>query len=562
MVFGLESNGLDEVNKAEKIDYSLLSYQKLLNIFSRNRYVKKLSNLSEVKNIKIRNFRDIQSSIKSGFIIGEYNEQKIILINENNLYSIDYLLLEYTDYKKYLCNDRFFLEVIESCCKKTNIMIAEYRQRFLHPFTNAYIYNDFLSRFLVGSFIICCILCLYLFGILIYAANIVYFIQTSFKLSIFTISLFELKRGERIAVEYQHLPMYTILVPLYREASKVASIIYAIESLNYPKDKLDVKLILEEDDWLTIKAVQLVELAEYFHVIHTPSFGPRTKPKACNYAVSYAKGEFLVIYDAEDMPDKNQLLDAVAKFSELGPEYACLQARLQIKHKKYDLLGFLFKFEYDMLFSFLLKGLAKLNWPIPLGGTSNHFRVHLLRKIGLWDPYNVTEDADIGLRLSLMKYKVTILESITKEEASVSIIAWVKQRIRWIKGFIVTISLYLINDKSEQTFAQKFSIFVFIGLSILSFLLVPIVFISVLKYQDDNITILCELNISLFLVFFWFVAYFLSKNDSTNSGNYINYLAMVLFPFYFLLHTVAAYFALFEIMYSPFRWNKTDHGIY
>ncbi len=559
--FGLEPNNLDISNERTDAKSSYLSYKNLLLACTKEKFI--LPFRGTIKDFQIKNFRQISYYLKSGFIIGVHNRKKILLINENHIYSIDYFLSEYRSYTPYLCSEKFFLSVVESNYKKKNIIISEYNQRFLNSNASAYIFNNFLNRVFVSLFLVSIILCFHSFGILIYVSNIIYFIQTLFKIYIFVSSFFENTSFQKKPVIYRNLPTYTILVPLYREASKVVSIVQSIESLNYPKNKLDVKLILEEDDWLTIKAVQLIKFPDYFHIIFTPPSNPRTKPKACNFAASYAKGEFLVIYDAEDKPCKNQLIDAIAKFSKLGPEYACLQAKLQIIYKKYDLLGLLFKLEYDVLFSFLLKGLCRFNLPVPLGGTSNHFRTSILRKIGLWDPYNVTEDADIGLRLNVMGYKVAILDSVTNEEASVSIIAWFKQRTRWIKGFIVTIFIYAVRNKNKQTFLQKLSVYIFLGLSVLGYLLVPILIITAFKHQNNSVIgVFSKVNIGLFLIFFWSVAYFIVNIDANYKITRASYFGMMLFPFYFLMHTIAAYFAVLEVIYKPFRWNKTDHGIY
>ena len=185
------------------------------------------------------------------------------------------------------------------------------------------------------------------------------------------------------------------------------------------------------------KALSIVDLPKYIHVIKVPVSFPRTKPKAMNYAISYVKGEYLCVYDAEDRPDSDQLLKALQAFKELSQEYACVQARLNFYNPNENMLTSFFSIEYSLWFEYLLKGLNLYELPITLGGTSNHFKVSALEKIGYWDAYNVTEDADLGIRLYSNGYKVHIIDSETLEEAPIGLFNWLAQRTRWIKGFIV-----------------------------------------------------------------------------------------------------------------------------
>ncbi|HJD60173.1 MAG TPA: glycosyltransferase, partial [Rickettsia endosymbiont of Omalisus fontisbellaquei] len=242
--------------------------------------------------------------------------------------------------------------------------------------------------------------------------------------------------------EEKALPVYTVLVPLYKELSKLRSIIKNISLINYPKDKLDVKIIIEDDDYLMIKEVALYNLPSYFHVILVPKTLPRTKPKALNYALEYSRGKYLVVYDAEDKPETDQLLKALAMFRNLPSEYACLQAKLNFYNKNENILTKMFNIEYSLWFEYMLKGLSLLKLPTPLGGTSNHFKTDILNKLGGWDAYNVTEDAELGIRIYSQNYKVAILDSYTLEEAPNSLGNWLNQRSRWIKGFLQTFFVF------------------------------------------------------------------------------------------------------------------------
>ena len=206
------------------------------------------------------------------------------------------------------------------------------------------------------------------------------------------------------------LPLYTILVPLYREANMLAPLTAALARLDYPGAKLDIKLILEAVDVETIAVARSLDLPGNVEIVVVPDLHPRTKPKALNYALPLARGEYLVIYDAEDRPERDQLRKAIAAFQEGPPNLACLQAKLDLYNASDNWLTRQFTIEYDALFDGLLPALDRLQLPIPLGGTSNHFRVSALKWLMAWDPFNVTEDADLGTRLARSRYRCRVLE--------------------------------------------------------------------------------------------------------------------------------------------------------
>jgi len=244
--------------------------------------------------------------------------------------------------------------------------------------------------------------------------------------------------AEMLAIPDSGLPVYTILVPLYKEANIADKIVSRIEMLDYPKEKLDVKLLLEEDDEATISVLELCRLPSYFSRMVIPDCQPKTKPRACNFGLEEARGEYCVIYDAEDRPEPDQLRKAVALFRRLPGNYACVQAKLNYYNPKQNLLTRLFTIEYSTTFDLLLPGLEIMNIPIPLGGTSNHFRTEILRRLGGWDPFNVTEDCELGIRIYSKGYKTCLLDSTTWEEANSRLWNWIRQRSRWVKGFMRT----------------------------------------------------------------------------------------------------------------------------
>lgn len=397
--------------------------------------------------------------------------------------------------------------------------------------------------------------------------NVIYLVQNIFKAVLF-------KRS----VEFQHhqnfikkttsydyskkgdLPIYTIFVPLYKEARKLKSIIAAINSLNYPKEKLDVKFIIEADDQNTIKALQIFNLPSCVHVIKVPFSLPRTKPKAMNYAMSYVKGEYLCIYDAEDRPDPNQLLKALDAFNELPKEYGCVQAKLNFYNKTENILTRLFSIEYSLWFEYLIKGLSLYDLPLTLGGTSNHFKVSILKEIGYWDAYNVTEDAELGLRLFLNGYKVHLIDSQTLEESPIGLKNWLLQRVRWIKGFIQTIYVFMISPKDYKrlNWLKIFSVYIFVGFSSYSFFCMPWLITIFLFNLHKYVYYSWIVNTVFSLIYVYSSACYIIKQQRFS---FVDLFVLVVWPLYFLLHSFAAYIAMWEIVSEPFKWNKTEHGL-
>ncbi len=244
------------------------------------------------------------------------------------------------------------------------------------------------------------------------------------------------KPGPPFHIRDDELPVYTIIAALYREASSVDGLLAAFEQLNYPPEKLDVKLVIEADDRETHAAIAARKCRIPIDVIEAPAVGPRTKPKALNVALPFARGAFIVIYDAEDRPEPDQLRHALQAFRDAGDDLACVQAALSIDNTCDSWLARLFTAEYAGQFDAFLPGIAALHLPLPLGGSSNHFRTATLRKMCGWDAYNVTEDADLGMRLARFGYRTGVIECTTYEEAPARFGPWLRQRTRWFKGWM------------------------------------------------------------------------------------------------------------------------------
>lgn len=367
------------------------------------------------------------------------------------------------------------------------------------------------------------------------------------------------------------LPVITILLPLYRDADSLVSLTQSINRLQYPKEKKDVKLLLEEDDVETIAEAKRLGLADQFDLVMIPEGGPRTKPKACNYGMHLARGDLIVIYDAEDQPEPDQLLKAARAFEKADPSLACVQARLNYYNHSENWLTRLFTLEYSLWFDWLLPALQKLNVPIPLGGTSNFFRTDTLIKIGGWDPYNVTEDADLGLRISKLGHRVEILDSTTFEEANCRMGNWIRQRSRWMKGYMQTWLVHMRRpDKIIATTGWKglLSVQLFIAGNVLSALINPVlwaVFVFWLLTSSPVISAFFPeplLSFNLFALTFGNLFFMTLAIIAPLKRRWFHLcLAGVTAPAYWLLTSVAAYKALWQIIFQPHYWEKTDHVI-
>jgi cellulose synthase/poly-beta-1,6-N-acetylglucosamine synthase-like glycosyltransferase len=366
------------------------------------------------------------------------------------------------------------------------------------------------------------------------------------------------------------LPVYSVLVPMYKEAKVLPLLTKALKGLDYPASKLEVKLVLEEDDVETIAAAKALRLPGTFEIVRVPPSQPKTKPKACNYALQFCRGEFVTIYDAEDQPEPDQLKKAVLAFKLGDPRLACVQGRLNYFNRSENWLTRMFTLEYSQWFDFLLPGLDWLKVPIPLGGTSNHFKLSALRKVGAWDPYNVTEDADLGVRLAQEGYTVGVINSTTYEEANGVLPSWIKQRSRWIKGYMQTWLVHMRHPialwKSIGT-KGFFSFHFFIGAPPFTMLLAPILWVITFLVWFTNTwdfgwlfpepfgtMALFNLVIgNLFLVYFGVIAALKRKYyDLVPVG--------ILLPVYWILHSIAAYKAFWQLLFNPHYWEKTEHG--
>lgn len=246
------------------------------------------------------------------------------------------------------------------------------------------------------------------------------------------------KRLQPIETPPADAPIYSVLVALYKEADIVPDLLTALDWIVWPRDRLEIKLVCEADDAETLAAIKARRLPPHIKVVEVPPIGPRTKPKALAYALPMTSGEFVALYDAEDWPDPMQLAEAWQRFGEGGPELAVLQAPLEISNPGESPIARMFAFEYRALFHGLLPWLSQHRLMLPLGGTSNHFRRAALEAAGGWDPFNVTEDADLGTRLARFGFKAGTISAPTYEQAPTRLSVWLPQRTRWFKGWAHT----------------------------------------------------------------------------------------------------------------------------
>ncbi|WDF79371.1 glycosyltransferase [Mucilaginibacter sp. KACC 22773] len=367
------------------------------------------------------------------------------------------------------------------------------------------------------------------------------------------------------------LPLYTVLLPVYKEDKLIKKLIWNLQSLDYPREMLDIKLLIEEDDDKTLKAVQNLDFPAVFEVIVVPFHMPKTKPKACNYGLHFSKGKFLTIYDAEDIPDTDQLKKVVTLFGKLPDHYICIQSALNYFNRNENFLTRMFTLEYSYWFDYMLPGLDTLDIPIPLGGTSNHFKMDALVELGAWDPFNVTEDADLGVRAYAKGYKIAIINSTTYEEANNEPFNWIRQRSRWIKGYMQT---YLVHMRNPAELIKKigFKGFLgfnfFIGATSATFLVYPLllaIFISYLIFDFSTIRTLFPDWVLFMAIFNLMVGNILMIYVNMMAVFKRRYFELILFalanPVYWLMHSAAAYMGLYQLITNPFYWEKTNHGL-
>ncbi len=588
----------NKINKLNKVNH-IAEYERILKHLEKtelldneqaiellvNRY--KIPHINwDSKDIKAIDFRKLNHYCQNGyFIFKDIEGNKCVAVNNISIirektfdFSLSYKIffIKKADFYKILERDFAVVNTVSAVDFLANIDPRASAKNINYPQMVA----GFLTIFFATMF-----LAINYFNVL---NNILYFTQNLLKVILFSRSVAKPNSPKEVGVKLisnlnndngsiqvepsaaylddhsDNLPIYSILVPLYKEELKASSILLAIEKLNYPKSKLDVKFIIESDDQITLRALAGLPIPSYIHIIKVPYSLPRTKPKALNYAMPFVLGEYLTVYDAEDEPDPDQLLKAIAAFCKLPENYVCLQAKLNFYNANENLLTRFFSIEYSIWFEYLLRGLSLFDLPFTLGGTSNHFKVDKLREVGLWDAYNVTEDADLGIRLYLKGYKVSMIDSTTMEEAPNNLIDWIGQRARWIKGFIQTIYVFIQakKDYTKLGLLKISTVYIFVGLSTYSFFFLPWLILFLCLDLHPVVYYLWLVNSFFSVSYMYTIAYIVISNGTSPViiRSLSDIIVFICWPLYFILHTIASYRALWEIIISPFKWNKTPHG--
>lgn len=356
------------------------------------------------------------------------------------------------------------------------------------------------------------------------------------------------------------LPVYSILVPAYQEAALMPQIARALSQLNYPAQHLDVQILLEADDTATIAAARDANFPPHVRLTLIAAGGPRTKPNALNVGLSEARGRYLTIYDAEDFPHPEQLQAAVQAFEIAPPDLACLQAPLAGTARSGSWVSAQWSLEYAVQFGLLLPGAALYRMPMLIGGTSNHFRKDALQALGGWDAWNVTEDADLGMRIARAGLSCGVISPPTIEDPPARLGVWTAQRSRWIKGFMQT---WLVVMRTPSKTVQQMGLVPFIAmqLSLGGAILAPIFHLPCLI-----LLILATLSEQFLLGTFGTglltIALFVGLcGDVCAPGprTPARWIATLTRPFYWPLHSIAAYRAIWELANDPFFWAKTPH---
>ena len=367
------------------------------------------------------------------------------------------------------------------------------------------------------------------------------------------------------------LPKVSVMIPLYREREILPALVARLGRLTYPKVLLDVVLVLEENDNETRQILAATSLPPWMRVIEVPAHGKlTTKPRALNYALDFCRGEIIGIWDAEDAPACDQIERVVDRFAEAGEDVVCLQGILDYYNPRTSWRARCFSIEYASWFRVVLPGIARLGLPVPLGGTTVFLRRDKLESLGGWDAHNVTEDADLGMRLYREGYRTEMIDTVTYEEANYRAWPWVKQRSRWLKGFWVT---YLVHMRDPISLWRDLGLWRFAG------------------FQAFFLGTLCQFLLAPVLWSFWLLLLGLPHPLETSMSVGAIHLATALFigaeiqaiiigviavcradrrflipavptlMIYFPLGALAAYKAVLELAVAPYYWDKTEHGV-
>lgn len=368
---------------------------------------------------------------------------------------------------------------------------------------------------------------------------------------------------------FAQLPVVTILLPLFNEPDIAGHLIRRLDRLDYPRELLDVILLIEAVDDTTRDALARADLPFWMRAVIVPPGTPRTKPRAMNFGLNFARGSIVGVYDAEDAPEPDQISKVAQKFLEVPPDVVCLQGQLDYYNPHHNWLSRCFTLEYATWFRLLLPGVARLGLFVPLGGTTLFFRRSVLEEMGAWDAHNVTEDADLGLRLARRGYRTEIIETTTFEEANAAVLPWVKQRSRWLKGYAMTWATHM---RDPVQLWRDLGPRRFIGLqaqllgTVLGFSLAPVLWTLVIKVfglahpLDRFLPMQAYLGLALFFLASQLLTIYAAWRAASLPRHRGLRLWIPILDAYFLLASAATLLGLAELLVKPFHWRKTAHG--
>ena len=543
----------------------------------------------------------IGTEIQSRYLFFAYLENKALIIatpdptkvEEMVENSLPFLVEAPQNIKVKICPLDVVREALSQSAYSISNKLAEDKLKLSQPYLSSYnlIKTKSLKFFIAGFLFFLILLFFYprpIILIIYIFINLFYFILNPIKFFITLAGFWGESNFKKIPsrtlsnLPSSSLPIYTILIPLKNEKEVAKKLIRNLKAIKYPLEKLDIKIILEVNDTETLAAIKKeLNLSKnytsdilVFDIIKVPLGEISTKPRSLNFALQFARGTLSVIYDAEDQPDPNQLKKVFLTLLDKKLDTLCVQAKLNYYNSKQNILTKLFTMEYSFWFDALLPGLQRWKIPIPLGGTSNHFLTEALRKIGMWDPYNVTEDADLGWRLARLGYSTSMVNSYTLEEANSQTWNWIKQRTRWQKGFLMTLLVHIRTPKkmwrelgpwgfssSVLLFTTNFFLPVInplLWLFFLSWYIPKLLGINFIDFGfPDWLEIVGLINLILgngIYILVHIAGIFKTKK-------YYLLPSVIFIPFYWFLISFASYRAIWQIFKNPYSWEKTTHGL-
>ncbi|MCA0229272.1 MAG: glycosyltransferase [Bacteroidetes bacterium] len=370
------------------------------------------------------------------------------------------------------------------------------------------------------------------------------------------------KKSITASMRVEEWPKFSILVPLKNEDEVIHATLQAIENLDYPSDRKEVLIVVEDTDLVTQRSLAQIDLPFSFRIIHIPELPPFTKGRALLYALSEATGTYLTVYDAESRPEPSQLKVAATALLQANNE-TCFQSKIRISNAGTNWLTRNFAGEYYEWYERHLSELSAQGLPFGLGGNSFFVSKKALEEAGAWDPFNVTEDADLSVRLSENGVKLQILDSVTTETCPDTPKGWINQRTRWNKGLFITQLVHL--GRTFMSDIWRGEAWISFWLPMISAALVPFFNLYIPIYMTWG-------NLSLWNVYVMSVALwglFSLNLVFTCAINYLTYrrMGIVVSPLrilkdwflYLILHIASGVKAYAEYFISPLYWHKTQH---